>query len=608
MSDIRENQLSSKLTNDNDDEDDKLLALANHVSPSEKDEDDDDVALNRHHAYSINNDADVDAGDFTNKHPNGDSTFQQPPISNNNISSSNNNNSTPHPLTNSRRSSAIADALTNSIGNTIDPEILETDIGDEHLHVYRSRWYILFVYSLVAFLQGGLGSVWSVITPSVEEAFSWSDDQISLMQLWLYGAYVVAMVPYAIFLDKQGLRYPMLLTCFFLVLGTATRCIFSSPPYVLWSAHIGHLFIGLSGPIAFIGGPIISSLWFPANQRTTATSIATVSGYAGGAGCFLFGPMLVNSPSQVPVIPANITTPSSQHNYTSVDVIRSQIMMCRYIECALCFFLFILVIVYFPSKPPKSPTISAAIGKLDFFNGIKHLFSRKLLNFWCICLSYCIPVSIYGVWVGLLGVNIKGLIEESEIGWLGFSAIMSGCVTGVIFGRLSDIFVGHMKSFTLVMITGFIISTFWFILISHQYMHFSTIQLHVAAVLQGLFNNGAVPLYYELAIESTYPISEICITTVMTFVYNFIPLFFLFIFFIPNVGTLWMDWLLFGTGILAFPILIFFKELYKRSTIDQGAEHLRKSFRNDDISINTDGDGHAAVTADDNDDSPLLNV
>ena len=66
--------------------------------------------------------------------------------------------------------------------------------------------------------------------------------------------------------------------------------------------------------------------------------------------------------------------------------------------------------------------------------------------------------------------------------------------------------------------------------------HDFAVQLFVAGCLQGLFNNGAVPLYYELAIENTYPVAEVCNSTIMTFVYNCIPLFFLIIFLIPNVG------------------------------------------------------------------------
>ena len=52
---------------------------------------------------------------------------------------------------------------------------------------------------------------------------------------------------------------------------------------------MSHFLIGAAGVMAFTSGPIISALWFPANQRGTATAVTTIAGYTGGAVCFLFG-------------------------------------------------------------------------------------------------------------------------------------------------------------------------------------------------------------------------------------------------------------------------------------------------------------------------------
>ena len=56
---------------------------------------------------------------------------------------------------------------------------------------------------------------------------------------------------------------------------------------------------------------------------------------------------------------------------------------------------------------------------------------------------------------------------------------------------------------------------------------FLTVSLYAAAVLQCLCNNGAIPLYYELAIESTYPVAEVCTSTMLTVMYNVLPLIFI---------------------------------------------------------------------------------
>ena len=53
------------------------------------------------------------------------------------------------------------------------------------------------------------------------------------------------------------------------------------------------------------------------------------------------------------------------------------------------------------------------------------------------------------------------------------------------------------------------------------------VSLFVAGILQCMCNNGAIPLYYELAIESTYPVAEVCTSMMMTVMYNVLPLVFL---------------------------------------------------------------------------------
>lgn len=54
-------------------------------------------------------------------------------------------------------------------------------------------------------------------------------------------------------------------------------------------ANAAHIAIGLAGPVAFTVSPVLSSLWFPPNQRATATAIAMIAGFAGAAGCFALG-------------------------------------------------------------------------------------------------------------------------------------------------------------------------------------------------------------------------------------------------------------------------------------------------------------------------------
>ena len=79
-----------------------------------------------------------------------------------------------------------------------------SQVKAEDLQVYRRRWYILAVFSGVAFMQGGLGNVWVVIAQSTETAFGWTDATVSLMQNWMYLTYLVGFLPFAWLIDRHG--------------------------------------------------------------------------------------------------------------------------------------------------------------------------------------------------------------------------------------------------------------------------------------------------------------------------------------------------------------------------------------------------------------------
>lgn len=68
-------------------------------------------------------------------------------------------------------------------------------------------------------------------------------------------------------------------------------------------ANAGQIFIGMAGPILMSGPPSVSVVWFPPNQRTTATAIASTAAGLGVALSFLIGPAIV---SEIKV--ANMTT------------------------------------------------------------------------------------------------------------------------------------------------------------------------------------------------------------------------------------------------------------------------------------------------------------
>ena len=60
--------------------------------------------------------------------------------------------------------------------------------------------------------------------------------------------------------------------------------------------------------------------------------------------------------------------------------------------------------------------------------------------------------------------------------------------------------------------------------------------LYKSSILGGFFVSGTIPLFYELTVESTYPIAEGITTGLLTLINNSFTVIFLIILMVPGVG------------------------------------------------------------------------
>lgn len=60
--------------------------------------------------------------------------------------------------------------------------------------------------------------------------------------------------------------------------------------------------------------------------------------------------------------------------------------------------------------------------------------------------------------------------------------------------------------------------------------------LYKSSILGGFFVSGTIPLFYELTVESTYPVAEGVTTGALTLINNSFTVIFLFVLMIPEVG------------------------------------------------------------------------
>lgn len=446
------------------------------------------------------------------------------------------------------------------------------------IEVYGRRWYILAVYSLISFTQAAVWNTWGPIAVSCEKAFGWNTAILALLPNWGPIGSILTGWLFSWSLDVQGIRISCVVTAALTTIASAIRCLTSEPPYITWTANISAFLNGLGGTVAMGAPPVLSAAWFPPHQRTTSTAIATLLNYGGVAASFLIGPLFnrddVNTTytaSQMQQVNVTMaTTLNSTHVYDESEVawIRHRIMLILYAECGWCFLLLVLVVVYFPSKPPKPPSTSACTQRLEIISGFKKLMRNK--KFIQLCVAYGVPVGIVALWAGVLSVNLKSYhISETQAGWIGFYSIIAGCFGCLVMARLSDIFSKHTRQILIFLYSMAFLDFLWFNLILIDVIPSSIAQIYISIIVGTLLVNASVPLWIEMACEITYPIAEGITTIVMLMWLNTVGLVFLGIQMIPNIGTAWENWSILGSIGVGIPVLLFMDHSYNRLTVDE---------------------------------------
>lgn len=244
------------------------------------------------------------------------------------------------------------------------------------------------------------------------------------------------------------------------------------------------------------------------------------------------------------------------------------IMNLLYVEFGVVTFLFLLVVLYFPNKPPLPPSISAKRKREDFFSGTKQILRNK--QFWTLSLVYGITTGVYSGWGASLAVNLETFgITQHEAGRIGCFATIAGIGAGLILARCADLFGGKMKALLLVLFFGAAGCFLWFSLLCLRMINFDKGSLYKSSIFGGFFVSGTIPLFYELTVESTYPVAEGVTTGLLTIINNTFTVIFLLVLMIPGVGTVWMNWCMFGACAGCIPVLLGFHENYRRLNIDK---------------------------------------
>jgi len=407
-------------------------------------------------------------------------------------------------------------------------------------------------------------AIWNTFGPiaqSAEKVFGWTDSTIALFTLWGCLDYAIWFLPSALLLSRS-LRYSVVAASFCMLAGACLRCLPLLIPSMESSftalCHAGSFINMIAGPIAMSAPIQISAAWFPPQERTRATSIGQMFNALGVGVSYLLG----------------LTVKSVEEE--DVEEVRKDIELLLFIHGGASILLTVLIVLYFPSKPPTPPSNSATQERTSFLTGFKKMLLDK--NGWIIMLVYSLSQGLVQMWqssmvINLTSANISVRVSETFANYLGVTISFVSVAASIGIATMMDFFRKKMKlAISLLLLASgliFIVCT----LITEEFITFKDSDtfkgvLSSLLVLGISLSCACAPIAFEFAVELCYPIAEGTIGTWLTLWFNMLAVVFFLIFQIPNVGTQWLNYVLAPSVLLPLPLLLLVTEQYKRGDLD----------------------------------------
>ncbi|XP_023288126.1 disrupted in renal carcinoma protein 2 homolog [Orussus abietinus] len=360
------------------------------------------------------------------------------------------------------------------------------------------------------------------------------------------------------------------------------------------TAHIAAILNGLSGVIVGPATALVSAVWFPRGERTTATGVSAAFNQLGMALSYLIGPAVVGTPyrnnSMVPGPASNDDERNrrkhSIHSLTKISfftgnhipkapenstadpmILRLQIMSLMRIEFVAQFLVLLGVLWVFP-KQPSQPVEASAVSPTSFgvLESIQRLFQNR--SMWCLCLAAALSQGVTGPWLAMITMAFGTAVSQDEADKLAFWTIVFSSVLSLTASRVMDIFQGHLKVAIYVLLLASSAMFLWVLLLDNRILVFHKDELYTAVIL-GIAASWSTPaLFLELASEIAYPVSEAIVGGYMIFLANAIGTLFYFSYFVPGMGEHWSSYCVFGNLTVAAILVMYVKDEYNRTKMD----------------------------------------
>lgn len=120
-----------------------------------------------------------------------------------------------------------------------------------------------------------------MIQDKTQDAYQWNKSTIQLLTLWSPIWFIPTAISLPYWPHSWSSRSYVTLASALICIASILKAITRYKPYALILAHAAQIINSIAGPFVLSTITLISSEWFPINQRLFATSVAISAHYLG---------------------------------------------------------------------------------------------------------------------------------------------------------------------------------------------------------------------------------------------------------------------------------------------------------------------------------------
>lgn len=345
----------------------------------------------------------------------------------------------------------------------------------DQVRVYRYRWVVLAVYTLLAAAISIQWLTFAAIQRDARAFYGATALQVDALSLIFLVVFLFIAFPASFLIDTKGLRLGVGVGAVLTGVFGLMKGIFAESYTMVVIAQVG---LAIAQPFIINAATKLSVLWFPLHERASAVAIGTLAQFLGFIVVMIATPLLISGQPQGAGIPFALTI------YGVVSAVAA-----------------VLFLVFARERPPTPMATHGEDQSLPLKQAVLHMLKQKDMQ--RMTLIFFIGLGIFnGVSTCIDQICEARHLSEDQTGIVGGVMLIAGIVGGLILPPLSDR-LGRRRPFLILSTVGFLLGMIVFTFMD------GFIPILVGSIIIGFFLLGAgAPVGFQYCAEVTAPASE----------------------------------------------------------------------------------------------------